>query len=97
MKNKGFTIVELCALLIILGILALILIPLIFMGKGFSNNTKTETTTTEKPMVVGECDWFGVQSESIISNKKEQGYTFTGRTTNFYCENYLMFELKEEK
>lgn len=49
----------------------------------------------QKPLTKQICDWLGISSSTIIEEQAQQGYTFTGRTTGFICENLLNFQLKE--
>lgn len=54
------------------------------------------TSTEEiKPLTKQVCDILGFMSSEIIEEQAQQGYTFTGRTRGFWCENLLNFQLKE--
>lgn len=73
-------------------ILSLLAVVFLLSGCTVSGNVDV---SVEKKSITSVCDWFGLSSDSIITQKSEEGYRFTGRTRNWYCENLLMFELKE--
>lgn len=56
-----------------------------------------EQLEEQKKLTKQVCDWTGWDSSSIIEEQAQQGYTFTGRTRGFMCENLLNFQLKEDK
>lgn len=52
---------------------------------------------TTKLLTKQICDWSGWDSERIIREQAQQGYTFTGKTSGFVCDNLLNFQLNESK
>lgn len=79
-------------------ILKSVLLVILILGiTGCTGNLEVSGEISNKPSVASECDWFGFDSKNIIKNKDKQGYRFTGRTKGMWCENLLMFELKENE
>ena len=81
-------------------ILIILAIILILTGCNVNEETPTQTivaTPVEevKPLTKQVCDFLGFMSSEIIEEQAQQGYTFTGRTRGFWCENLLNFQLKE--
>lgn len=52
-------------------------------------------TAEAKPQTKTRCDFTGWASSSIIEEEATNGYRFTGRVSQPFCENSLSFELKE--
>lgn len=60
-----------------------------------ASETVAEPTEKEKPITSIECDWTGFMSGSIIEEKAQEGYFYSGRTATWYCDNAMVFQLRE--
>lgn len=87
--------------IVIIGVLGGLAIVGIYNLSRLELNQSYQEPATEKletkPLTKVECDWTGISGAQIIEQQATEGYRFTGRTSTFFCENALAFELKEQQ
>lgn len=86
MNRKGFTLIELIAVITILGIIALITVPIMYNS---IKNAKEKMYEEQKLRIVDVAKKYALENEAIIRTDLEENYTQVITLEQLKADNYL--------
>lgn len=86
MNRKGFTLIELIAVITILGIIAIITVPIMYNS---IKNAKEKMYEEQKLRIVDVAKKYALENESVIRTDLEENYTQVITLTELKNNNYL--------